>query len=458
MKRPSRLLKEAKRLICLKSVTTESNRAIAFHVGTLLKKEGFQVRYQVRKVEGVPFYNVIGRKGEGNSPLILMTHLDTVPPGPHRLWTKTKKDPWNPIVEGDRIYGLGSADTKLDILAKIFASTGIPHASLKRPLMIVGTFGEERGLLGARIFCERMKGFKGIAFVSEPSELKSVHGHRGYVVLEISIPLQSVRRIQPTQLIYQLQAVGKSAHSSTPQKGRNAIRLVFEFLRKLSRQDTNLSLFWVEGGTSPNQVPAECTALFSTSKKIPPHPFVKVEALKKHPRTLHSVPWKALSGLFKEIDEGIRKWRRSMASNVGVINTENRRLKVLVDFRVHAKDKNHDVLHFFQKRIQNVLRHHGLHASFRIERDGPSLSVSPGSPILRLARSASRKAGIPFRLAKKPSCTEAGYLLQKGIPAIVFGPGASFGNIHSPNEHNDLGQLEKAGRFYRALIEAYCLK
>ncbi|MBI4437132.1 MAG: M20/M25/M40 family metallo-hydrolase [Candidatus Omnitrophica bacterium] len=454
-----KLLKEAKKLIRLRSVTTASNRAIAHHVGTLLKKGGFRVRYQSQKIGKIPFYNVIGAKGKGKRPLILMTHLDTVPPGPHPLWTKTKGNPWNPVGERNKIYGLGSADTKLDILSKIFASADMPTSSFKRPLIIVGTFGEERGLLGVRVFCKRMKGLRGIAFVGEPSELKWVHEHRGYVVLEISIPMRSFSRLSPSQKIYRMKAVGKSTHSSTPEKGRNAIRLCFDFLKRLSLQDPDPVLLFIEGGTSPNQVPAEAMALFAaSSQKIPSPPHLHIEKIANRYPISHTVPWKALWELFSTVDRGIRRWQRPMTSNVGVIRVEGRFLKVLVDFRVHARDKNQEILAFFKKKTKEVLRHYRLRGSFRIERDGPSLSVSPGSPIIRLGRSASRKAGIPFRLTKKPSCTEAGYLWEKGIPALVFGAGKSAGNIHSPNEYNELKQLEKATYFYRALIETYCLK
>ena len=452
------LLREARRLIRLRSVTTDSNGAIACYVGQILRKEGFKVRYQTEKIGGIPFANVIGIKGKGKNPLILMTHLDTVPAGPLHLWTKNKKNPWNPAVRGERIYGLGSADTKLDILPKIFASRNVSVDSLKRPLWIVGTFGEERGLLGARTFCQRIQRRGGVAFVSEPSELSWVYEHRGYLVLEVSIPLRDAGGADPF-VCFELESIGKSAHSSVPHQGRNAIRLAFDFLEKLSVRDSSLSLFSVQGGSSPNQVPSDAKIVFGTSvTKLPLSPFVKIRRVKKMNASDEKIPWKAFLELFEAVDEGIKIWRHPMTSNVGVLKKEKGSLKMLIDFRVHPKDDNRMVLLFFERLMKKVLRRHGLRAVFRIERDGPSLSVSPRSPIVRLARRASRASGIPFRLAKKPSCTEAGYLCQRGIPALVFGPGKSAGNIHAPNEHNELGQLEKAQRVYEALIREYCVR
>ena len=452
------LLRETRRLIRLRSVTTDSNGAIASYVGKLLRKEGFRVRYQTERVSSIPFTNVIGIKGRGKNPLILMTHLDTVPAGPLHLWTKNGKNPWKPVIRGELIYGLGSADTKLDILPKIFASRHVSVSSLKRPLWIVGTFGEERGLLGARTFCQRIRERGGVAFVSEPSELSWVYEHRGYLVLEVSIPLRNTGRV-PHSVCFELESIGKSAHSSVPHRGRNAIRLAFDFLEKLSIWDPSLALFSVQGGSSPNQVPSRAKIVFGTSvTKLPLSPFVKIRRVKKMNPSCEKVPWEALLELFEAVDEGIKIWRHPMTSNVGVLKKEKGSLKMLIDFRVHPKDDNRMVLLFFERLMKKVLRRYGLRAAFRIERDGPPLSLSRGSPIVQLARRVSRVSGIPFRLAKKPSCTEAGYLCQRGIPALVFGPGKSAGNIHAPNEHNELGQLEKAQRVYEALIREYCVR
>jgi len=452
------LLKEAKRLIRLKSVTTESNKAIALHVGKLLKEAGFHVRYQAEKIKGVSFYNVVGQKGKGKHPLIFMTHLDTVPPGPYERWTKTGGDPWNPVIQGDRIYGLGSADTKLDILPKIFASREVPEKLMKRPIVLVGTFGEERGLLGARFFCSRLREKGGIALVSEPSELRWVHEHRGYLVLEVSIPTAPYAG-RPLEKMYGVEVKGKAVHSSIPKEGRNAIRIAFDFLDDLSRRNPDLKLLFSAGGSSPNQVPASASFIFATTeKKISSRPFIKVSPFKSIGQSGYEIPRKALSDLFDSVDEGIRKWPRKMTSNVGLIRVEKGWVKFCVDFRVHPKDTNQKVLLLFQKRIKKVLERHRLYGRFRVERDGPSLSLPPKSSIIHLARSVSRRLGVPFRLIRKPSCTEAGFLREKGIPAVVFGAGKSGKNIHAPNEYNELSQLEKAFSIYRSLIEAYCCR
>ena len=67
--------------------------------------------------------NILGTLGGVDpSGLLLVTHLDTVDPGPLELWTETGGNPFALTQKGDRLFGLGSADTKLDALCKVFAA------------------------------------------------------------------------------------------------------------------------------------------------------------------------------------------------------------------------------------------------------------------------------------------------------------------------------------------------
>lgn len=65
--------------------------------------------------------NVVGthrpRQERGRS-LILNGHVDVVPTGPHDMWTRNPFDPW---IEGDWLYGRGGADMKAGLVANIGA-------------------------------------------------------------------------------------------------------------------------------------------------------------------------------------------------------------------------------------------------------------------------------------------------------------------------------------------------
>src|SRR5262249_3838053 len=150
--------------------------------------------------------------------LLLVTHLDTVPPGDASAWTATGGDPYRPTREGERLYGLGSADAKVDLVCKIAALAGIAPERLRRPIRLVGTYGEEIGLVGARDFVER-GGAHGMryALIGEPSELVAIRAHKGYAVYEAELELPD--RADAAGGAQRETLRGVSAHSSTPALG-----------------------------------------------------------------------------------------------------------------------------------------------------------------------------------------------------------------------------------------------
>ena len=111
-----------------------------------------------------------------------------------------------------------------------------------------------------------------------------------------------------------------------------------------------------------------------------------------------------------------------------------------------------------QKGIQAIAaRHPSLNVSVVRERMNPGLNMQLDDPLLQLCKEAMETIGIESGFAKKATSTEAAQYFQAGYQAIVFGPGKSQGNSHSPNEHNIVEQLEKAIAFYEKVIERACL-
>ena len=89
--------------------------------------------------------------------------------------------------------------------------------------------------------------------------------------------------------------------------------------------------------------------------------------------------------------------------------------------------------------------------------DDPPLETPRRGPGARRLALALRCCGLPLRWGKKLACTEAGVYGQWGVPAYVWGPGVSTGNVHRPNESIALRDLEKAADFYEALFRSWCL-
>jgi acetylornithine deacetylase/succinyl-diaminopimelate desuccinylase-like protein len=75
--------------------------------------------------------------------------------------------------------------------------------------------------------------------------------------------------------------------------------------------------------------------------------------------------------------------------------------------------------------------------------------------LIRHAKRSLSAIGVTPKVRTKASCTEAALYTEKGAQAFVFGPGRSIGNVHRPNEYNEVPQLEKATRFYHQMIRTF---
>src|SRR5207253_1979187 len=81
---------------------------------------------------------------------LLQTHLDTPDPGPFGFWTDTGHNPFDAHIIENKIFGLGTADVKLDFLCKLEAlSSFSPDSVWRLAPVLVGTYGEELGMAGA---------------------------------------------------------------------------------------------------------------------------------------------------------------------------------------------------------------------------------------------------------------------------------------------------------------------
>jgi acetylornithine deacetylase/succinyl-diaminopimelate desuccinylase-like protein len=443
----SRFARELRRLVAARSVTSESNGAAARGAARLLAEAGFRVRTQVLRKGGKRFVNVVGVKGKGPAPLLLAAHLDTVPPGDRRRWTRTGGDPWRAVVRGGRLYGLGAADDKASFVAMAAAGAAFPAGALRRPVVVLGSFGEESGMDGAKLFTRAWRGSKpGLAFVGEPTALEVTYRHKGMGVLEIelesrhALPASGPRRAAAFR--------GKQAHSSRPWLGRNALDLAAAAIGGAA---------WIErleGGAAPNLVPADARVVTRSAAgsrsgaKVPAFPAGAVLAAIGAVRG-------AVRRRARQKDPSFRP--SVLTSNFGTAATDGRRLRLAFDFRLLPGQRLADVRREIDAALRRAARR-DRRVRFRtlVERDNPPLGLRRGDPCVRYARRFLRAQALAPVLSTKPSCTEAGLYAAWGVPAVVFGPGRAAGNIHAPNENVRLAEVRRAARAYAALIRDYC--
>lgn len=449
------LLALSRELIAANTVSDVGTAAAVRVLRPLYEACGLQIRIQeVRRGEAIQ-QNLLGTyPGADRRGLLLVTHLDTVDPGPMDLWTETSANPFALERKGDRVYGLGSADTKLDALCKLFAASGFEGKKLGRSLQLLGTFEEEVGAKGARHFIDSPEFEARFVCCSEPSELTLIRAHKGYAVVQIEWEAAPGRTLSGPFESRTFE--GRSAHSSTPHLGINAIEKALTALG-------DSPFIQLEGGTVANKVPARCTVDIprasapeaSSSRKDAVDGGRDAAAMGQLARRSFAL-WKELA-LAQEPRMNASFDPDRAVVNWGAARISSGRAALTFDCRLLPGHHPEWLTESFQAGLEALAQSGGARVRVLVDRASPAMELKEPSQLLSAARDACRDVGLDDQPKAKPTNTEAGVFAAAGAESLVFGPGRSTGNAHCANEHNLYSQMEKAIDFYRALITRLCL-
>ena len=229
-----RLVKSFCDLVRIDSPSGEEEE-VAQELGARLSTLGFTV---ARDEHG----NLIASE-EGDAPLMLSAHMDTVEPGRGI----------QPIVEEDRVRTDGTTilggDCKAGIVAVLEALESIRDDGAARiPVQLVFTRGEEIGLVGARNL-----------------DLSLVRAKEAFV-FDGNGPVSKITTASPTYMRFEVHVKGRAAHAGVePEKGLSAIRIASEIISQLPQgrldEETTFNVGTISGGSVRNAVPEE--AIFS---------------------------------------------------------------------------------------------------------------------------------------------------------------------------------------------------
>jgi acetylornithine deacetylase len=163
---------------------------------------------------------VVGRLGRpGGRRLVLVGHVDVVPPGDLATWTH---DPWAGERVADRLYGRGAVDMKggvASILGAIQALTRSGLADrLEGEVLVAMVPSEEDG--GQGMLAAIRAGLTGdMAIITEPTDLEIVIAHAGAITFKLTVP-------------------GRAAHASVRREGVSALQTLQTLIRALEADET----------------------------------------------------------------------------------------------------------------------------------------------------------------------------------------------------------------------------
>ena len=144
-----RMLGLAQSLIKIPSFKTEESDVARF-LGDLFEERDYEVELQ--EVEPGRFQTIATLRGSGGGKSLMFNgHIDIDP-----LAMGWNRDPWQPSVEGDRLYGAGARNMKGGVSAMIEAAETVrlSDVQLKGDLVIACVGGELQGGVGSYYLCQ----------------------------------------------------------------------------------------------------------------------------------------------------------------------------------------------------------------------------------------------------------------------------------------------------------------
>ena len=246
------------RLVAFDTTSTLTNIPMAEFLADYLDRPGVRItRLPSADGQKANLLVVAGPDRAGGHGVILSGHMDVVP-ADEADW---RSDPFSLVEAGDTLVARGSADMKGFLALAANRLAAIRADALTHPLVLLFTYDEEIGTVGARRFSESWDDTDALprsVIIGEPTSLQVVRLHKGMLRLKV---------------IFE----GKAAHSGYPHLGRSAIEpaaraivALGELRHQMERERPANGEFFPEvpfaainvgtvtGGSAANVIPDRC--------------------------------------------------------------------------------------------------------------------------------------------------------------------------------------------------------
>jgi putative selenium metabolism hydrolase len=300
-------------------------------------------------------------------------HIDTVPAENNERWSYP---PFSGKVVKNKIYGRGSCDDKGSVTALVFTILFLLETNYNKEPIVFSLSSNEEDSSGKGIE-EVLKHLKpSYCIICEPSDLKIVYGHKGKWCIKITF-------------------FGKTAHSSTPQLGKNAIYSLYPVIKTIIEEKNKNFISSLLG-----------------------EPTYTITYIESKTNSLNSIPYEA--SLYIDYRSVLGETEQSIKTFL-LKNLKEKNYKFEPQhnfFPAWILDENHILLNSAKKTYETCFT--------------------------RQANS------ILWQF-----CTNGSITMSYKIPTIGFGPGSPF-LAHQDNEYIKLEDIMKSIKFYSLL--AYNLK
>ncbi len=330
--------------------------------------------------------NVIARK-RGSAPganLLFDAHMDVVQTGNLSRW---HHPPFGGELDRGRVWGRGATDTKASLAGMVVGLGRMPRESFCGTVCVTGSLEEEvieGAALAAVLDAVQPDG----VIVGEPTDCRLAIGHKGRC-----------------RMVFTFE--GRSAHTSSPQAGENAIRKMTAAARRIEA------------------IPLLSDSLLGSNVMEPiivtSSPNPNASTVPDHCRLIYDR--RLVRG---ETPESVLAAHRAALSDLSgwSVAYEHLEIESYTGWAYRAPD---------------------FHAAW---------AVDPDSEWVRRAQAGLEQAGLPPVVYTAPYCTNAAVSAgERGIPSVVFGP-SSIALAHIADEYIEVEELRRGMHGFVGLAQS----
>ena len=195
-------------------------------------------------------------RDETGRSLILQAHVDVVPAGPEDMWTHP---PFEPVIEGDWLYGRGGADMKAGHASNLFALDALRRLGLQPAATVTIQSVVEEESTGNGALMTHLRGYRADAvLIPEPEDEKLVRANTGVLWFEVEVRGHPVHVREmgagANAIDGAYRVIGALRGLEAEWNARKAGREHFE----AEEHPINLNVGKIEGGDWGSSVPAWC--------------------------------------------------------------------------------------------------------------------------------------------------------------------------------------------------------
>ncbi|MCQ8878192.1 acetylornithine deacetylase [Pseudoalteromonas shioyasakiensis] len=352
-----------------------SNKGVIDLLANWCKELGFDC--EITELSGPKGrFNLLAKRGKGDGGLMLAGHTDTVPFDDSR-WNY---DPFKLSEHDNKLFGLGSIDMKGFFAFVLQAISELDDSEQNQPILILATADEETTMAGAQQICQHPNLKPARCIIGEPTDMTPVFTHKGHMSTAIRV-------------------IGRSGHSSDPERGLNAIEVMHKVTSRLLvlKQELKnkysvehfvipyptLNLGHIHGGDNANRICGCCE--------------------------MH-IDMRPLPGL------SVQELQAMLLAIAADINNQ------------------------YPDAVSVVDMHEPI----------PAFTGSTDSALVKLAEKISGEQAVAVNY-----CTEAPFIQQLGCETIVMGPG-SINQAHQPDEFLAMEKIKPSQKIISEMIKTSC--